>query len=59
MQRKQEEDRQMRQLVQTLQSALEREKLEVHSLREQVCGQRETKSPVQLRASFAGHVFSV
>lgn len=38
MQRKQEEDRQMRQLVQALQAALEREKLEVHSLREQVCG---------------------
>ncbi|XP_070256043.1 golgin subfamily A member 3 isoform X1 [Myotis yumanensis] len=36
MQRKQEEDRQMRQLVQALQAALEREKLEVHSLREQV-----------------------
>ncbi|KAM5311371.1 golgin subfamily A member 3 isoform 1-T2 [Glossophaga mutica] len=36
MQRKQEEDRQMRHLVQTLQAALEREKLEVHSLREQV-----------------------
>ncbi|XP_066116997.1 golgin subfamily A member 3 isoform X1 [Saccopteryx bilineata] len=36
MQRKQEEDRQMRQLVQTLQAALEREKLEVHSLRKQV-----------------------
>lgn len=38
MQRKQEEDRQMRQLVQALQAALEREKQEVQSLREQVCG---------------------
>ncbi|XP_045436288.1 golgin subfamily A member 3 isoform X4 [Pipistrellus kuhlii] len=36
MQRKQEEDRQMRQLVQALQAALEREKQEVQSLREQV-----------------------
>lgn len=32
----------MRHLVQTLQAALEREKLEVHSLREQVCGHRPT-----------------
>lgn len=59
MQRKQEEDRQMRQLVQTLQVALEREKLEVHSLREQVCGRRLTMSIVQLCAAFAGHIFSI
>ena len=57
MQRKQEEDHQMRHLVQTLQAALEREKLEVHSLREQVCGQRPThpqRSHVQpLQRSFS------
>lgn len=57
MQRKQEEDRQMRQLVQALQAALEKEKLEVHSLREQVCGPiRPGPSPALPRAAFAGHV---
>lgn len=36
LQQKEEEDRQMRQLVQALQTALESEKLLVHGLREQV-----------------------
>lgn len=36
MQRKEEEDRQMKQLVQALQAALQKEKVMVHSLEEQV-----------------------
>nr|XP_017536193.2 golgin subfamily A member 3 [Manis javanica] len=36
LQRKEEEDRQMKQLVQALQAALEKEKVKVHSLKEQV-----------------------
>jgi hypothetical protein len=39
LQRKEEEDRQMKQLVQALQASLEKEKMEVNSLKEQVCGQ--------------------
>lgn len=39
LQRKEEEDRQMKQLVQALQVSLEKEKMEVNSLKEQVCGQ--------------------
>lgn len=38
LQRKEEEDRQMKQLVQALQAALQKEKVMVHSLEEQVCG---------------------
>ena len=38
LQRKDEEDRQMKQLVQALQAALQKEKVMVHSLEEQVCG---------------------
>lgn len=38
LQRKEEEDRQMKQLVQALQAALQKEKMMVHSLEEQVCG---------------------
>lgn len=36
LQRKEEEDRQMKQLVQALQAALQKEKVMVHSLEEQV-----------------------
>lgn len=38
LQRKEEEDRQMKQLVQALQVALQKEKVTVRSLEEQVCG---------------------
>ena len=38
LQRKEEEDRQMKQLVQALQAALQKEKVMVHGLEEQVCG---------------------
>lgn len=38
LQRKEEEDRQMKQLVQALQAALQKEKVIVHGLEEQVCG---------------------
>lgn len=37
MQRKEEEDRQTKQLVHALEAALEQEKAKVHSLKEQVC----------------------
>lgn len=37
LQRKEEEDRQMKQLVQALQAALQKERVTVHSLKEQVC----------------------
>ncbi|KAM5238802.1 golgin subfamily A member 3 [Ctenodactylus gundi] len=40
LQRKEEEDRQMKQLVQALQASLEREKVEVSSLKEQVAAAR-------------------
>lgn len=37
LKRKEEEDQQMRNLVQTLQAALEKEKIKVKELTEQVC----------------------
>lgn len=50
LQRKEEEDRQTKQLVHTLQAALEREKATVHSLKEQVCDQLPTGSKLQLQS---------
>lgn len=59
LQRKEEEDRQMKQLVQALQAALEKEKVKVHSLKEQVCGHLLTGSKLQPQGTFGMQYLSV
>lgn len=58
LQRKEEEDRQMKQLIQALQASLEREKVEVSSLKEQVCVQLPTHSAQGPRRYLFNSAFS-